>query len=489
MKRARLQVQSAAVFLFLAFFCVKVYAQITPSGDSYTNTATPTTNYGSKPLLDVDATSQVTYIRFDLSSIPSGASVNQATLKLYVNSVTTAGSFNVNYVIGSWSEGTITSSNAPAQGNTIASGVVVGAAEKNQYLLINVTPAVQAWLDGSQPNDGIVLVANSTFNATFDSKENATTSHAPELDIVYAAIAGVNTASGSGLMGGGTSGTLNLSLTNSCAANQVLQWNGSAWACSSAGGGTVTSVATGTGLKGGPITSSGTLSIDATQVPLLNAGSNNFIGNQNINGNLNILNNANFQPLSVQSSSTFGTWLNLINTSTGGKQWSILSAGGTNAEGAGNLGITNFTGTSTIFLEGNVQAASLNSTGNVTVGGNLDMGFSYVIGPTTTVTSGTEATLTAICPSGTVIMSGGFDISPGPNGAQVLSSVPGLVAEDRWVVRVFNNGGSDVSAVAEAVCARLVVDRCCSSTQPSKSSSSNTVHSLGSGKQVVAGRE
>lgn len=30
-------------------------AQITPSADSYTSTATPTTNYGAKTLLDVDS--------------------------------------------------------------------------------------------------------------------------------------------------------------------------------------------------------------------------------------------------------------------------------------------------------------------------------------------------------------------------------------------------------------------------------------------------
>ena len=41
----------------------------------------------------------------------------------------------------------------------------------------------------------------------------------------------------------------------------VLQWNGSGWACASAGAGTVTSVASGAGLTGGPITGSGTLSI------------------------------------------------------------------------------------------------------------------------------------------------------------------------------------------------------------------------------------
>jgi hypothetical protein len=114
-------------------------------------------------------------------------------------------------------------------------------------------------------------------------------------------ITGITTASGSGLSGGGTTGTLSLKvpsagitnamLANSkvtlnastaggltvpgamtlgntytiglktCSANQVLQYSGTAWACASAGTGTVTSVASGAGLTGGPITKTGTLSI------------------------------------------------------------------------------------------------------------------------------------------------------------------------------------------------------------------------------------
>ncbi len=49
-------------------------AQLTPSGDAYTNTADPTTNYGAKTLLDVESASQTTYIQFDLSSIPASYS-------------------------------------------------------------------------------------------------------------------------------------------------------------------------------------------------------------------------------------------------------------------------------------------------------------------------------------------------------------------------------------------------------------------------------
>ncbi len=280
----------AAVLVLLLFVATVTYAQITPSADAYTNTANPNTNYGANVLLDV-ASSQTTYIQFNLSSIPAGytsADITKATLKLYVNTVTTAGSFNVDYVNGTWAESTITANLAPALGTTIVASVPLITAVKNQYILIDITAAVQAWLSGSQANDGIALVGNSPLNASFDSKENTTTSHPPELDIVFlggGTIAGVTTASGSGLIGGGTSGTLNLSLTNTCAAKQILQWSGSAWACASAGTGTITGVTAGTDLTGGGTSGTVTLRLNTANVPLL-AAANTFTGNQTVNGNL-----------------------------------------------------------------------------------------------------------------------------------------------------------------------------------------------------------
>ena len=77
-------------------------------------------------------------------------------------------------------------------------------------------------------------------------------------------ITGVTTATGSGLTGGGTKGTLALGLTKTCSAKQILQWNGTSWACSAAGSGTITGVTTasGSGLTGGG--ASGSLNLSLT---------------------------------------------------------------------------------------------------------------------------------------------------------------------------------------------------------------------------------
>ncbi len=141
-------------------------------------------------------------------------------------------------------------------------------------------------------------------------------------------ITGITTASGSGLSGGGTSGTLSLKvpasgITNTmlqkssvtlnstsagglvtpgamtlgdtytiglktCAANQILEYSGTAWACATASGtGTITGVTAGTDLKGGGTSGTVTLNLDTTKVPQL-ATANTFTAKQSITGNLSV---------------------------------------------------------------------------------------------------------------------------------------------------------------------------------------------------------
>ena len=381
MKRLTAQTRLVSLLGLFVFLWSTAYAQITPSADSYTNTIDPTTNYGAQTLLDVDGASQITYIQFNLASIPATASVSRAMLKLYVNGVTTAGGFNVDYVNSAWAESTIDSSNAPPLGTTIASNVDVTTADKNQYILINVTSAVQAWLSGSEANNGLALVANSTFNATFDSKENTTTSHAPELDIAFAGgegtITGVTTASGSGLAGGGTSGKLNLSLTHACAANQVLQWKGSVWACSSAGTGTITGVTAGAALTGGGTSGNVTLNLNTSQVPLL-AANNVFTGSDNLfTGTVNFTGLGSFANAAFLSSTFTGNALfepqaatDAIDAYTSGAGKTAL-VGIEQASSGGSYGVWARTSDPT---GAGVKGTNIGGTGGVGVYGTGDIG-------------------------------------------------------------------------------------------------------------------
>jgi len=169
-------------------FTAAAYAQITPSDDAYVNSASPGTKYGTAATLNLQSGTQSTYIRFDLSSIPAGytsANVAKASLKLYVESVTTPGSFNIDFVNGSWSEKTISFNLSPALGRTISASVPLTAANRGEYITIDITSALDAWLNGTEVNEGIALVANSPLIASFTSKESTTFSHPPELDVVF----------------------------------------------------------------------------------------------------------------------------------------------------------------------------------------------------------------------------------------------------------------------------------------------------------------
>jgi hypothetical protein len=79
---------------------------------------------------------------------------------------------------------------------------------------------------------------------------------------------------------------------------------------------------------------------------------------------LNVVGNDTYVPLVVQSPSGFGTWMLLNNTSTGGKDWAILSAASGNGEGAGNLGISDFGKGGKVVIESDLQV-----TGNLSKGG------------------------------------------------------------------------------------------------------------------------
>lgn len=114
------------------------------------------------------------------------------------------------------------------------------------------------------------------------------------------------TGGGSVALGGSTS----LGLT-SCASGQILKWSGS-WACAADNnsGGTVTSVASGTGLTGGPITTTGTLSVNPAVVPEL-ALANTFTNSQAVFAGTN------GSALSVNNTSTAGTDIALTGGGTG----------------------------------------------------------------------------------------------------------------------------------------------------------------------------
>jgi hypothetical protein len=181
-------VSGVGVYAALSVFFVSasLLAQSSPPiADTYSSSSSSTTNYGASDTLQVSSGSK-TFLQFELTTLPPGAAVSKATLRLFVDAVTTAGAFDVYQVNNTWQEGTLTYKNLPAIGGSATGGnpVSVATTSVNQFLIIDITPLVQDWMNGSVPNDGIVLELNGTAgNFTFDSKENYMTGHQPELEI------------------------------------------------------------------------------------------------------------------------------------------------------------------------------------------------------------------------------------------------------------------------------------------------------------------
>lgn len=183
-----------AIVIAAAFFVTTIglFAQAPPSADTFAWKLTPRVNYGALPILVVDA-NNTTYVRFDLSSIPSGSTVSKATLVLFVDAASGSGDVDAYDVESAWQESTLTSQNAPILGPS-ASGAqptALTVASLNNFISIDVTTTVSAWLDGSLANNGLAVALVGPGGAfSFDSKESSLTSHQPQL-IVQLAGSGV----------------------------------------------------------------------------------------------------------------------------------------------------------------------------------------------------------------------------------------------------------------------------------------------------------
>jgi len=200
--------------IVLLLVSITALAQSPVKDDSYVTGASASTNFGTSTSLVVQAgaSPSYSYIRFDLSRIPTGnapgavtsSMVQKATLRLFITGVTANGAFDVLQVGGSsssqnWTESAITytSQSSYTTVRALATGVPVSyptPSSKNQYVIVDITQAVKDWLDclntGSctnKYNNGLILKpsSGSSVSVSFSSKEDTTSSHDPELNIIW----------------------------------------------------------------------------------------------------------------------------------------------------------------------------------------------------------------------------------------------------------------------------------------------------------------
>jgi hypothetical protein len=209
--RGRYLLADFLALAILAMVPAMSLAQTPATDDTYATQTRSSNNYGAATSLAVQAGTQptYTYMKFSTSQVPNGSSVTKATLRLFVTAVATAGAFDIRLANGPWSESTLTWNNQPGSGpgsillaGSCATPIPANAdpthplcitrGQVNDYIIIDVSSQVQAWVTNPASNYGIVLVPTTGYSTsiTFDSKENTTTSHDPALNIVVTGPAG-----------------------------------------------------------------------------------------------------------------------------------------------------------------------------------------------------------------------------------------------------------------------------------------------------------
>jgi hypothetical protein len=201
-KKASLFLLFVGAILCLPTFVWATTVTLTPTDDAYVSGASPGSNYGSSSnLLVGDAYSNLppiitrSYLKFDLSGIPSGAPIVSA--KLYIGS--TGSGPNPPLVVGShyladdsWSEGGITYSNAPTSWTSISTDNAVVENKEHNLQCCDCWDVLDAVEDDVDDILSIVLKAHSYFEGSqhswcqLASKEDGSgQGYEPRLEITY----------------------------------------------------------------------------------------------------------------------------------------------------------------------------------------------------------------------------------------------------------------------------------------------------------------
>ena len=177
-------------------------AQVVAGQDTYIKLSNTGLNYGASTSLLIDREStdlQRALLQFDLSAIPTNATITSATLTMQATQIDGQLNISVYEMLRAWVEGSGSGAAGAANWNQSAPGTnwTSAGGDFNATAVANlntnttgqhswsITSLVQAWVNGSKTNYGLMVASpdgGGNRTATYDSSEGATP---PKLVISY----------------------------------------------------------------------------------------------------------------------------------------------------------------------------------------------------------------------------------------------------------------------------------------------------------------
>jgi len=177
-------------------------AVFTAAQDAWIDEAANNTNHGAANPLEIQpnfGSERRTLIQFNLSSIPAGSTIVSATLQLNEILTQIGQVISVTRLTQSWTEANVTWRRHDSGGGGFW-GIQGGDFDPTVWATftpnitgirnLDVTSLVQAWVNGTYPNNGMLLLASgSNGTSTFNSREAA--SNEPSLLVEYNELGGM----------------------------------------------------------------------------------------------------------------------------------------------------------------------------------------------------------------------------------------------------------------------------------------------------------
>jgi len=153
-------------------------ANLSSVADADISNRDPTQNRGTSTIMyagyDVDLGTLQSFIHFDLSSIPSGATINSASFNAYVDVVVGAPTIKVYKVLSPWHEHSVNWNNRPLVLLSPWQGFEITYDDVGKWIHWDMTELARAWLAGA-PNYGLSLQGPDDSWARFHTRETANT--------------------------------------------------------------------------------------------------------------------------------------------------------------------------------------------------------------------------------------------------------------------------------------------------------------------------